>query len=259
VLVIYIVLPAYNEVDNVSVLLQDIAQTLAELMPVSEVLAVVVNDGSKDGTGEAVQACKAQLLERFPRFKVELLDHSVNRGLAEAIKSGLLYCVDKAAPQDIIVTMDCDNSHIAGLIPRLARRIFEGYDVIIASRYVPGAKIVGLSWKRKVLSSVASMIFRVLFPIAGVRDYTCGFRAYRAGLLIELFRQHPETISESGFSVMIDILLKVYRFDPGLAFGEVPLLLRYDKKEGASKMNVRLTTLQTLSLLVRRRMGIWDR
>ena len=58
---------------------------------------------------------------------------------------------------------------------------------------------------------------------------------------------------------MIDILLKVYRFDPGLAFGEVPLLLRYDKKEGASKMNVRLTTLQTLSLLVRRRMGIWDR
>lgn len=254
---LYLVLPAYNEEENVQTLLTDIAHTLAEMMPSSAVTAVVVNDGSADRTAELVLAVREQLHGEFPRFHVELLQHEVNKGLAEAIKSGLMYCVDKATPRDIILTMDCDNSHTPGLIPRLARSIFEGYDVIIASRYVSGARIFGLSLSRKLLSAVASGIFRAIFPIPGVRDYTCGFRAYRASVLIDVFRKNPDLITETGFTVMIDLLLKLYHADPHLAFGEVPLLLRYDRKQGISKMNVRRTTMQTLHLLARRRLGNW--
>jgi dolichol-phosphate mannosyltransferase len=254
---LYIVLPAFNEEGNVAQLLRDIGHTLRELMPMSNVVAVVIDDGSQDGTSALVKSLQTTLPSELTHFEIVLLTHVENKGLAEAIKTGLLYCIDSSSPGDIILTMDCDNSHTPGLIPRLARRVFEGYDVVIASRYVPGARIVGLSLGRRALSSIASAIFRTIFPIPGVRDYTCGFRAYRAELLKELFRLHPDTISETGFSVMIDILLKVYHFDSGLAFGEVPLLLRYDKKQGVSKMNVRRTTLQTLNLLFRRRLGVW--
>lgn len=256
---LYITLPAYNEEENVELLLEDISVNLSELMPNSKVHIVIVNDGSSDGTAQAAERASSRLHASNPDIKVQVIHHNGNKGLAEAIKTGLVYCCDKAGPRDIILTMDCDNSHTPGLIPRLARRIREGYDVVIASRYVAGAQIYGLSLRRQIISYVASLVFRTIMPIRGVKDYTCGFRAYRADVIKDLFRKNPKIITETGFSVMIDILLKLNKFSPGLAIGEVPLLLRYDLKKGASKMNVKKTTIQTLNLLARRRLGVWDR
>ena len=85
-----------------------------------------------------------------------------------------------------------------------------------------------------------------------MRDYTCGYRAYRAELLKEVLRDDSDFISESGFSAMVDVLLKLRKKRDNLLMTEVPLLLRYDKKLSASKMNVQRTTLQTLSLIWRR-------
>ena len=255
---IYIALPAYNEAENVETLLADIGANMAELMPVSEFHVVVVNDGSSDNTREAAEAARDSLCSLYPKLRIDVISHTGNRGLAEALKTGLKYCADKASPRDIILTMDCDNSHTPGLIPRLARRIREGYDVVIASRYVPGAQVYGLSSDRLFLSYVASLIMRLCFPIRGVRDYTCGFRAYRAEVVKDLFARNPGIISERGFTVMLDVLIKLHKFSPGLTFGEVPLLLRYDLKKGASKMNVQSTTLRTLKLIWRRRFGNWD-
>ena len=115
--------------------------------------------------------------------------------------------------------------------------------------------MIGLSLQRRLLSALASVVFRVLFPIPGVKDYTCGYRAYRAGLLQRVMVNNEDFISESGFSAMVDILLKLRRAYPDLLAREVPLLLRYDKKLSASKMNVKKTIRQTLSLIWRRRFG----
>jgi dolichol-phosphate mannosyltransferase len=132
--------------------------------------------------------------------------------------------------------------------------IEEGNDVVVASRYAPGGRVLGVPGNRQILSWGASTLFRLVYPITGVRDYTCGYRAYRAGLLRKAFaRWGNDFVEESGFSCMVDILLKLDRL--GAVITEAPLILRYDRKPGKSKMNVGRTMLQTLRILGRHRFG----
>jgi dolichol-phosphate mannosyltransferase len=254
--VIHVALPAYNEDQNIGPLLEELCHTFADTLPGRRHAIGVVDDGSADETAQAVRDFIAHLdRDRFPLSEIELVQHEVNRGLAEAIRTGLTTCADRAEPRDIILTMDADNSHLPGLVPSMVRKIYEGHDVCIASRYQRGARVLGLTWDRKLLSLGASALFQLLFPIPGVRDYTCGFRAYRAGMLQEVFASSPEFFSEQGFTVMVDILLKLRRRDPPVLMTEVPLLLRYDFKKGASKMNVGETVKGTFALMGRRLLG----
>lgn len=252
---IYVALPAYNEGDGVAILLRDIATTAREFLPGLKFTVVVIDDGSTDNTAEAARAEISRLhAEGDDRLSVVLVQHPQNRGLAEAVKTGLLYCADKVGSRDVILTMDSDNSHTPGLIPHMIRLIYEGYDVVIASRFRPGARVLGLSLFRTLLSTGASIIFRTLFPIPGVRDYTCGYRAYRGQLIADVLKKNPTFISESGFTVMVDILLKL-RKESTILMTEVPLLLRYDFKLSTSKMNVGRTVRQTFNLIGRRLAG----
>jgi dolichol-phosphate mannosyltransferase len=136
----------------------------------------------------------------------------------------------------------------------MVQTIQEGHDVVIASRYRPGARTYGLSWQRMLVSYAASWLFRILFPTRGVRDYTCGYRAYRAVVLQEALATYQgRFFTLSGFQSMVDILLKLRRFP--IIFGEVPMILRYDLKKGSSKMKVARTAVQTLALIWKRRTG----
>ncbi len=139
------------------------------------------------------------------------------------------------------------------------RRVFlelhlaQGAELVIASRYQPGALIRGVPTRRIWTSNVASWLFRLLFPIPGVKDYTCGYRAYRAELLQRAFERYGESfVDQEGFQCMVDILLKLHRLDPLVR--EVPMILRYDLKEGPSKMNVSKTIGATLRLMLQRRL-----
>jgi dolichol-phosphate mannosyltransferase len=154
--------------------------------------------------------------------------------------------------------MDADDTHAPALMGQMLDRVEEGYNLVIASRYLPQSRIVGLSAFRAFLSWGAGLLFRFTFPIKGVRDYTCGYRAYQAGLLRAAFEKWGnDFINQPGFSCMVDILLRLSTLEPVVV--EVPLLLRYDRKPGASKMNVRRTITQTLNLMVRRRLGLPER
>jgi dolichol-phosphate mannosyltransferase len=150
--------------------------------------------------------------------------------------------------------MDADLTHTPGLIASMVRMIHEGRDVVVASRYRPGSAVVGLALHRRLISQLASWLMRIVFPIRGIRDYTCGYRAYRSQVLKAALHKYGENlIDQEGFQCMVDILLKLRRMS--LAFGEVPMVLRYDQKGGASKMKLLRTARQTLSLLLRRRCG----
>ena len=238
---ILIVLPAYNEAEGLPVLLRAIRQVMDESR--LEYKVVVVDDGSSDGTWDAIA-------RHTPEMPLMGVRHEVNRGLAEALRSGLQVALGQAAPADVIVTMDADNTHAPGLVMRMLGLIREGHDLVIGSRYVPGARVVGVPFHRRVLSGGASLLMRTVFPIKGARDYTCGFRAYRASILQAAFARYGDgLISQKGFSCMVDILLKMRRLDPIVT--EVPLILRYDLKHGMSKMRAAHTIVDTLVLMAR--------
>src|SRR5262249_54712010 len=98
----------------------------------------------------------------------------------------------------------------------------------------------------------ARFLFQITFPLSGVRDYTCGYRAYHGKLLKKAFQKYGnDFIERDGFEAMVDILLKLRRM--GAIFCEVPLVLRYDEKRGASKMRVFRTIRRSLSLIFNRR------
>ena len=244
---ILIVLPAYNEAAGLPALLRSIRQVMDEGRLAYKV--VVVDDGSSDGTWEAITAHTGEM-------PVVPVRHEVNRGLAEALRSGLQVAVGQAGPDDVIVTMDADNTHAPGLVMRMLGLVREGHDVVIGSRYVSGARVVGVPFHRRVLSGGASLLMRAVFPIQGVRDYTCGFRAYRASILQAAFARYSERlISQKGFSCMVDILLKLRTLEPDPIMGEVPLVLRYDLKHGMSKMRAARTIVDTLVLMGRNLRG----
>ena len=189
------------------------------------------------------------------QMPVELVEHGVNQGLAAAIRTGLTTAVARCGPDDVVVTMDADNTHPPRLIPQMLDHIGAGDDVVIASRFQPGAKVHGVPQSRLVYSVGARWLFQILFPIRGVRDYTCGYRAYRADALRQAIDLYGDRlITETGFSCMADLLLKLRRLP--LRMSEVPLELHYDRRGTGSKMRVLRTIRQTLMLLVRRRLGI---
>jgi dolichol-phosphate mannosyltransferase len=243
--VVWIVLPAYNEQEALSPLLDAIQQALEPARVHYSV--IVVDDGSRDNTAGVVG-------EASFRMPVELVAHDMNRGLAAALRTGLSEALGRSGPDDVIVTMDCDNTHPPRLIPGMLAKLRGGRDVVIASRFQPGAQVTGVPRLRNFYSLGARWLFQILFPIKGVRDYTCGYRAYRASCLGAASERFGEKlISETGFSCMADLLLKLRQLDVEMA--EVPLDLHYENRGGGSKMRVLRTIRQTLLLMMRRRFG----
>ena len=242
--IVFVVLPAYNEAASLAVVLQALDHAGRESG--IDLHLIVVNDGSSDPT--------ALVARRYTgTFPLSLVEHATNLGLGAAIRSGLVTAVDLASDRDIIVTMDADDTHTPTVISLMADRIRHGFDVVIASRYRPGSCVIGVPFHRRLLSDAASLLLRCVFPTRGVRDFTCGYRAYRASALRRAFGLYREEfINQEGFQCMVDILLKLRRMD--LKFTEVPLTLRYDRKSGKSKMKVLHTVIRTLGLVVRRRL-----
>lgn len=240
---VHIVLPAYNEAEALPPLLSAIHAAFDESDVAYSV--IIVDDGSQDDTARLASQASFHM-------PVVLVEHEVNQGLAAAIRTGFRAALAQCAPGDVIVLMDADNTHPPALVHRMLGMVRDGQDVVIASRYQPGAQVVGVPWHRDLLSLGARGLFRFIFPIEGVRDYTCGYRAYRESVLRQAMADYGDDfVSEKGFSCMVDVLLKLRRYD--LSMGEVPLILRYDQKGGASKMRVARTIWQTLALIIRRR------
>lgn len=243
------VLPAYNEAVAMPRLLARLQAALRVLPGPTKV--IVVDDGSGDGT--------ADVAARFARDgqPVQVIRHVRNRGLHGAIDTGFRAALAECGPDDWVVTMDADDTHPPDLIPVMLGLTAGDSQIVIASRFRKGAEWHGRTWDRILFSYGVSWLFRLVWPMKGVRDYTCGFRAYRAGLLRQGYERWGDAfVSEPSFACVLDILWKLSRFDP--VIHEVPLVLHYDRKPGSSKMNVPRTIWRTLALLMKRRLGRSD-
>lgn len=242
---VFVVLPAYNEEGGLPDLLTAIERVFA--INGRDYHVIVVDDASTDATAEIASQASYEM-------PLTLVQHTENQNLPGALRTGMETAIRFAADNDVIITMDGDNTHPPAIINEQLQKIEEGYDVVIASRFQPGSRVCGVPSTRVLTAFGARMLFKVLMPIPAVRDYTCGYRAYRADVLSDSMEFYGDNwVTEKGFSCMADVLLKMRRFK--YVMGEVPMLLRYDQKEGGSKMKVLSTIMMTLKLLLKRRFG----
>jgi dolichol-phosphate mannosyltransferase len=236
---ICVVLPAYNEEENIGVLIEQIVQMAATIPhPVS---IIVVDDGSADGTVAKIQASPHQ-------DRVRIVRHGRNQGLSRTLNTGFQAALSDPGAVDVLITLDADNTHDPKYMPRMIDKILQGRDVVIASRFAASGEEVGVPWLRQVLSHGASLVFRVIFPMRNVRDYTCGYRAYRREILQKAYAHYGDRFIEAqGFGVMTEVLLKLRRFS--VRCDEVGFVLRYDFKAGESKLRLGPTLLDYLAVI----------
>jgi dolichol-phosphate mannosyltransferase len=236
---IYVVLPAYNEGENISLLLDAFSTLVSHLEnPLS---FVIVDDGSTDSTEDEI-AKYAEVLS------INQIRHFENKGLSEALRSGFFSVLEEARDEDILVCMDADNTHLPSQIVSMILKIDEGYDVVIASRYRPGSRVSGVSFLRRALSRGSSLLCQFLLPTSGVRDFSCGFRAYRVKILREVLTDEEENIfSLKGFACTSALLFLLRR--AGARATEIPIDLRYFQKRGISKMKVGKTAFESIRLI----------
>jgi dolichol-phosphate mannosyltransferase len=237
---LWIGLPAYNEEATIPALFPRFKEALADTS--ANYRIALYNDGCTDRTVERALEWKNQL-------NVEVIGKPVNKGLGEGLRCLVAHATEHGAADDVLFIMDCDDTHhprqFAGMLAALDR----GFDVVIASRYRRGARVAGVAPHRQVLSLGAATLFKLLHWCPGVRDYTCGFRAYRVALLQRARAHYGERlIEERGFACMVELLLKLNHLDAKMC--EVPLDLRYDLKQSASKMDVGGNTTRLLKKLV---------
>ncbi len=243
---VYVVLPAWNEERVIGDTLRALAAAVRGREDGYHV--VLVDDGSTDRT---VAEAEKAMAESGGLLPLTVLRHEQNRGLGAGLRTGLYWCLDRAREEDVIVTLDADNTHPPALIPALVEKLGDRYDLAIASRYRPGASVKGVPGYRLLLSQGSRLLFQALYPIPGVRDYTCCFRAYRVPLLRRArLAWGDDLCTARGFEAVMDLLLKLGPV--GVRAVEMGFPLDYGERVGQSKMKVLRTIGTTLALLARR-------
>jgi len=238
---IYFLMPAYNEEAEISSRLRNIGKLMAQKGFPFHIW--VVNDGSVDRTVDIVEALSKEL-------PVHLIHHETNQGIGIAFLNGLKELVKRADDDDIIITLDADNTHNLKTVEFMIKRIDEGYEVVIGSCFSTGGMMIGVPLFRYLLSYISNFLYRLLFHIKGIRTYTGFYRAHSAAALkkaFEVFGDH--LIEANGFAAMAEMIIK-FRQIP-LFLTEVPMIIRYDLKGRASKMRVMATIQEHLEVVAR--------
>jgi len=210
-----VVIPTYNERDNIGRLIQ----AIAGLSP--QIRIVVVDDASPDGTGELVES----LVPLYPQLAC--LHRAGKEGRGGACIAGFRYVLERF-DVDYIFEMDADFSHDPREIPALLERA-SGCDVVIGSRYLKGSRILNWELKRRVFSRLANFYAKACLGLP-ISDYTNGFRCYQRRALEAV---DFERIDATGYVVLSEIACQLHR--KGLRFGEVPTVF-VNRRRGLSNL-----------------------
>ena len=210
----------YNEADNVAALLErlDTVRKASGL----DLVALAVDDGSRDATYVRL----TRLAPEYPFLRI--VRHPRNRGMAAALRTGIATALAERGPAfDALAFMDADLTHDPEDLPRLVAPIAEDRaDFVLGSRYVPGGRMKGVPWARRVISIVGNGAVRQVLGVP-FGDLTSGFRAVRT----EVFR--AVSLHEQGFGIQLEGTVKAHR--SGFRVAEVPITLGV-RKNGYSKM-----------------------
>jgi dolichol-phosphate mannosyltransferase len=212
---VLVIVPTYNEAENVELILD----RLRASVPTAH--ALVVDDGSPDGTAEIVE----KLAVDDPR--VHLLRRTTKAGLGPAYVAGFRWA--RANGYDVVVEMDADGSHAPEQLPRLLTAL-ERADLALGSRYVPGGAVVNWPRRRQVLSRGGNVYVRLALGL-DLRDATGGYRAFRRSVLEGI---DYAAVASEGYCFQVDLARRALA--DGHRVVEVPITF-VERVRGESKMS----------------------
>jgi len=216
---ISIIIPTYNESENIIKILHSIGEILPKNIPTQ---AIVVDDNSPDGTGKIVEDYLKNV-KKIADYTIEIIHRKAKNGLGSAILKGI-----QQAKGDTIVVMDSDFSHPPQIIPKLIESIKKyQYDIAVASRYIKGGKIQGWSLKRKIMSKFATLIAKKGLGI-DTKDPMSGFFAFKRNIIKGL------NIDAIGYKILLEILVKTRDVN----IKEIPYTFQ-DRELGSSKLSIK--------------------
>ena len=222
-----VVIPTYNESENIERLLHRIH----ECLPGTGIL--VVDDGSPDGTADLVKAVAAELPDLY------LLSRAGKSGLGSAYRAGFTWGLERG--YDAFVEIDADFSHDPAALPSLLAPMDEGFDLAIGSRYIEGGSIPNWAWHRHLLSRGGNIYASRVLGL-GVADATAGYRVYSAAILRRL---DLDRIRAEGYGFQIEMTYRAKQH--GAAITEVPISF-VDREAGESKMST-VIVIEALGLV----------
>ena len=214
---VWVVLPTYNEVEN----LEGMLDAITEALPQGNVL--VVDDGSPDGTGQLADTIAA----RQPR--VAVLHRTSKDGLGQAYRAGFRWVLDRP-DTEAVVQMDADFSHDPRDLPRLLAPLMAGADLVLGARYVTGGGTIGWPWYRRLISRGGTTFARTVLLLP-YRDLTGGFKAWRRELLDSI---RLRDIGVNGYGFQVETTWWAHR--RGARIAQVPITFR-ERRAGRSKMS----------------------
>lgn len=245
---IFAILPCYNEEMNIGILIDEWNSQRDKLEENGYKLTVVgIDDCSKDRTKKVI----GEKTEQYDN--VILVSHEVNKGLVGGLNTAISYFLENGEDGDCMVLMDGDNTHNPLYVHEMIEKLTsKNKDCVIASRYCESSGVVGVAAHREFMSDMAKLYYSFMLRVPNVKDYTCGYRIYTYAIikkLVDKFGKDP--IIEKSFACMMEFLYKLYLV--GANFDEVGFELRYDNKQGDSKMRVIKTMQKSLTTAFRLR------
>jgi dolichol-phosphate mannosyltransferase len=219
----WLILPTYNEAQNLEPMVRAVLPRLAEGGNTPTIL--VVDDDSPDGTGQLAD----RLAEEIPEVRV--LHRTTKEGLGRAYLAGFAVALEGDA--DLILQMDCDFSHDPADVPRLIAAAGAA-DVALGSRYVPGGGVENWALRRRMLSQGGCTYARWILGVP-VRDLTGGFKCWRRATLEAV---DFDGVDANGYGFQIEMTYRAIK--AGLSVTEVPIVFR-ERREGQSKMAAWIT------------------
>lgn len=234
---IYIVIPTYNEADNIQSLIHEVLE-----LPV-QAAVIVVDDNSPDGTGDLAE----EMAAAYPG-RVHVIHRPGKLGLGTAYVAGFELALGELGAAKVM-TMDADFSHLPRYIPAMVE-LSKRRHIVVGSRYVPGGGTARWPLSRQILSWGANTFARLALGLK-THDTTAGFRLYHREVLEVV---PPHSIRSSGYSFLVEILFNCER--RGFQVGEVPIIFE-DRRQGTSKIssNEISRAIQTVFRLIPERLG----
>ena len=218
----WLVLPTYNEAENIERLVEAVLPPLAAT---GDHRVLIVDDNSPDGTGDIADRLAAE------NDAVEILHRVAKEGLGRAYVAGFHRALATGAER--IMEMDADFSHDPADIPRLVHEAKHGADLVLGSRYVPGGGVENWGVVRRAVSRGGCLYAQAVLRVP-VRDLTGGFKCFNRRVLeaIGIEQMHAD-----GYGFQIELTYRALK--AGFHVREVPIVF-HERRAGASKMNARI-------------------